>query len=130
MTPPPGAEVALAVVTGPRGVLLIERADRTPPLAFPGGKIELDETPQQAAAREVLEETGVHVRCSRTLGERTHPETGVRVVYLESTPISGAALNPDHREVAAAAWWPASSVLARLGPHLHAEVRAHLALRA
>ena len=50
-----------AVVRGGEG-LLVRRAN--PPDAglwgFPGGKIETGETIQQAALRELLEETGVH----------------------------------------------------------------------
>ncbi|MCA1744093.1 MAG: NUDIX domain-containing protein, partial [Desulfovibrionales bacterium] len=46
------------------GLILIRRAN--PPSqnmwAIPGGKIKLGETLQQAAEREVLEETGIVVR--------------------------------------------------------------------
>lgn len=36
---------------------------------FPKGTIELDETPEQAAVREILEETGHHVKIKAPLGE-------------------------------------------------------------
>lgn len=35
---------------------------------MPGGKIEADETAEQAAIREIAEELGVEVRLTRTLG--------------------------------------------------------------
>lgn len=53
-----------AVVFHKDAVLLVKRA--TPPnageWAIPGGKVKLGETLQQAAEREILEETGVHIR--------------------------------------------------------------------
>jgi len=38
-------------------------------IVFPKGTIEADETPEQAAIREVLEETGYHTRIVAPLGE-------------------------------------------------------------
>ena len=37
-------------------------------VVFPKGTIELDETPEQAAVREISEETGYHVRIKAPLG--------------------------------------------------------------
>jgi 8-oxo-dGTP pyrophosphatase MutT (NUDIX family) len=45
-------------------------------LAFPGGKIEPDETPAEAAVREVAEEAGLEIRQGGEIGRRTHPATG------------------------------------------------------
>jgi len=53
-----------AVVFHNGAVLLVQR--RNPPCAnewaIPGGKVRLGETLQQAAEREILEETGIHIR--------------------------------------------------------------------
>ena len=53
-----------AVVFHDRAVLLVER--RNPPCsnewAIPGGKVQLGETLQQAAEREILEETGIRIK--------------------------------------------------------------------
>lgn len=38
-------------------------------VVFPKGTIEQDETPEQAAVREILEETGYHVKIVAPLGE-------------------------------------------------------------
>jgi len=61
----PRVEVAVAVVEHD-GKFLIGRREAPAALAglweFPGGKVELHETPAAAAVRECLEETGLSVR--------------------------------------------------------------------
>ena len=53
-----------AVVFHDGAVLLVQR--RNPPCAdewaIPGGKVRLGETLQEAAEREILEETGIHIK--------------------------------------------------------------------
>ena len=43
---------------------------------FPGGKIELDETPEQALGREILEELGSEVKVLSLLDDSTHKFSG------------------------------------------------------
>ncbi len=62
--------VSVAIVRGDM-VLLVKRA-RQPSqgfYAFPGGKVEVGETLEQAAQRELLEETGLHAHNYRALRE-------------------------------------------------------------
>jgi 8-oxo-dGTP diphosphatase len=74
-----------AVVVHDRGVVLVRR--RQPPLAdawsLPGGAVELGEPLDEAVTREILEETGLHVRVGAVvdvLDRITHDVTG-RVQY-------------------------------------------------
>jgi ADP-ribose pyrophosphatase YjhB (NUDIX family) len=44
--------------------------------AFPGGRVEPDETSEEAIIREVMEETGLHVTIERELGPALRPAPG------------------------------------------------------
>ena len=56
------ADAALVVILGPGGVVLaVSRPHAHDDFGLPGGSVEPGETPEAAAIREVLEETGVVV---------------------------------------------------------------------
>lgn len=81
--------ISLAVTRRPGNeVLIVERAnpekigDSILRWAFPGGKIESDETPKQAAERETLEETGYAIDAYHLLGEKTIEQAGIHVSYF------------------------------------------------
>lgn len=60
-----------AVIRDSDGRLLLVRRARPPAAgrwSLPGGRIELGETPEQALAREVAEETGLRVSVGRPVG--------------------------------------------------------------
>ena len=84
--------VAVAVVTSELGVLVGRRVDGAPLWAFPSGKVERGESPDAAAVREVLEETGLRVRPAGVLGQRVHPQTGRSLVYVAAEPVHGTAV--------------------------------------
>lgn len=128
-TEPEPATVAAAVVTSGRGVLVAQRHDRSPPWTLPAGEIEPGESASQAAAREVMEETGLPVRITGEVGRRVHPRTGRTMVYLAAVPSS-----PDRTDVyvgdadeLAAVRWASLSEAEQLLPGLYEPVRAHLA---
>jgi ADP-ribose pyrophosphatase YjhB (NUDIX family) len=53
---------------------------------FPGGYVDLGETPEQAAVRETMEEVGMRVRAGRILGlyaDRENPNVAVAVFFAE-----------------------------------------------
>ena len=65
----PRLAVGAVVLRGDGAVLLVRRA-RPPAVGswtLPGGKVEDGETPEQAIAREVLEETGLRVEVGEIL---------------------------------------------------------------
>ncbi|GAA5190037.1 (deoxy)nucleoside triphosphate pyrophosphohydrolase [Rugosimonospora acidiphila] len=70
-------EVAVVVLVDPSGAVLMQLRDEYAPSspnlwALPGGQIEPGETPEQAARRELLEETGL------TAGELSPLWSGLR----------------------------------------------------
>lgn len=54
-----------------QGEILLQRRGDCNMWGFPGGALELGETPEQAAVREVKEETGLEVQPSRIIGVYT-----------------------------------------------------------
>jgi 8-oxo-dGTP pyrophosphatase MutT (NUDIX family) len=81
--------IVAAIVTSSEGVLITHRVDGTPPWGFVTGKIESGESPEDAAVREVKEETGLEVRIGDRIGDRVHPATGWTVIYMGAVPTEG-----------------------------------------
>ena len=111
-------------LTGTKG-LLIGRIDHKDSSgvrllwSLPKGHIETGETPEQAAIREVAEETGITSSISRSLGvidfwfmaggKRIH-KTVHHFLFLET----GGELEPQVSEVDEVSWFPLSEIIERL----------------
>src|SRR5688572_29353519 len=71
---------------------------------FPAGEVEPGESEEDAAVREAEEETGITVRAAICLGERVHPVTGRRMVYVACDAITGSARLADPEDLAQVEW--------------------------
>ena len=97
--------VVAAIVTSPLGVLVGHRLDDKPPWTFIAGEVEPGERPEDAAVREVKEETGLRVAAGEVIGERTHPKTGRKMIYMAARPTHGTdVFVGDSEELAEVRW--------------------------
>jgi 8-oxo-dGTP diphosphatase len=101
-----GPAIAASIVIDDRRVLLIRRRVPEGDLVwtFPAGKLEAGESGELAAVRETLEEVGLEVSAVKTLGDRIHPSTGRRMIYVVCGILSGVAHVADADELAEVAW--------------------------
>ncbi len=74
--PSPTADVIIELASG--GVVLVERKYPPPGWAIPGGFIEVGETAETCAVREVREETGLDVELVELLGVYSDPRRDPR----------------------------------------------------
>lgn len=100
--------IAAAIIVDHEQVLLVCRREREGDLlwTFPSGKVEPGESGEDAAVRETREEVGLAVSAVKTLGERIHPATGRRMIYVvcEVLAYSGDAYVADADELADVEW--------------------------
>ena len=119
--------IAVAVVIADGRVLVGRRpsdvADAAGRAEFPGGKVEAGESPEQAAARECREESGVEVRVNGLLDVVTAPSTlgPVEIHFHAAEPIDPeGAVDPPF------AWVPIGQLVASRFPAANAGVIARL----
>jgi len=105
-------KVAAGVIERDGHVLLAQRAAQAHQgglWEFPGGKLEPDETPAQALARELLEELGIQVTQSHPLIEVAH-DYGDKRVRLFVFVVSAFQGQPHGVEGQPLAWVAAKSL--------------------
>jgi 8-oxo-dGTP diphosphatase len=124
----PAGAVAAAVIVREGRVLLIRRRRPEGDLiwALPSGQVEVGETAQEAAERETKEETGLDVRAIKNLGERVHPTTGRRMIYLACQPGLGEPSIRDVEEIADLTWAAPDELAALIPGGFYAGVRTYL----
>ncbi len=98
--------IAIAVVEHNDGFLVGQRPPGKPLAGyweFPGGRVEGDESPEEAAVRECLEETGLHVVVVGSYASHLHTYTHdhVRLHFFACRPLA-----PDHRPLEPFRWVP------------------------
>ncbi|MFG2352616.1 NUDIX hydrolase [Streptomyces sp. NPDC048521] len=98
--------ISAAIITDGNRVLMVRRRVKEGELSwqFPAGGIEPGETPEEAAVRETLEETGLKVEAVSLIGQRVHPKTGREMSYTACTVVDGEAHVADEDELDAVAW--------------------------
>ena len=120
--------IAAAIVTSDRGVLVGRRNDGKPPWTFIAGEVEPGELPEDAAVREVKEETGLEVRAGRLIGERNpHPATRRHMIYMAARPTRGTDIFVGDEAELAEVRWVGLAEADQLLPGIFEPVREHLA---
>lgn len=120
--------IAAAVIVHGGRVLLVRRRITEGSLSWqlPAGEVEPGESADEAAVRETREETGLEVRATAPLGQRTHPATGRRMAYTACEVLDGVAVVGDEDEIDEVRW-AAAGELAGLVPYgFYAPVRDYL----
>jgi 8-oxo-dGTP diphosphatase len=109
--------VDIIIVCPQRGVVLVRR--RFAPLgwALPGGFVDYGESVENAAVREALEETSLHVRLEELFGVYSDPARDARrhtisTVFIASTDSPETVRGGD--DAAQAAFFPLSALPAPL----------------
>ncbi|MGV9320384.1 NUDIX hydrolase [Streptomyces sp. NPDC003660] len=103
--------VAGVVVREDGRLLAIRRADNGA-WQLPGGILELDETPEAGVAREVLEETGIHVEVAELTGVYKNLPRGIVALVFRCKPSGG--IERTSSESTAVSWLTPDEVSERM----------------
>ena len=119
--------VVAVIVTSTQGMLVGRRDDRRPLWGFISGELEPGELPEDAAVREVKEETGFDVRAGQVIGEHDHPATGRHVIYMAAKPTRGTSVFVGDEAELAEVRWVSLAEVDELLPGMFGPVREYLA---
>jgi 8-oxo-dGTP diphosphatase len=125
------APIAAAIIVKDGQVLMVRRRVKEGELSwqFPAGAVEADESPEDAAVRESMEETGLKVRATKRLGERVHPATGRTMVYIACDVVAGTPHVGDEEELAEVAWSDRATLASNVPSPLYEPVQDYLDVR-
>jgi 8-oxo-dGTP pyrophosphatase MutT (NUDIX family) len=133
MSPHPGPlrlprpAIVAAIVTSTLGVLVGRRNDGKPPWTFIAGEVEPGESAEDAAVREVKEETGCLIGTGEVIGERDHPATGRHMIYMAGHPTHGTDIFVGDEAELAEVRWASLAEADELLPGMYSPVRDYLA---
>ena len=97
-------KVSAAIIRRHNKILIAQRAaHRSQGLLweFPGGKIELNETPQEALQRECLEELGIKVAVGKQVHQVifSYPNQKVHLYFFEASILQGEPQCLEHNNL-------------------------------
>ena len=104
--------VIAAVIVEHNGRVLLQQRAMEPGRGgwtFPGGFLEIGETPEAGAIREAKEEVGLDVNLGRLQGVYARPDVGIVMIVYEGASTSDAAYVADH-ESTAVGWYDAGAI--------------------
>ncbi len=113
--------VALVLIRQNDSVLLVRQKDGEQYWSLPGGVMESGESIDQAAIREVKEETGLDVRLKRVVGLYSKPLEGALAVTFEGEIIAGT-LKQVTRETSDCCFFPLDQLPEPIRGHLRQRI--------
>ncbi|PIJ49759.1 8-oxo-dGTP diphosphatase [Erwinia sp. OLTSP20] len=126
-------QVAVGIIRNPQGEIFLARRPATSHMAnmweFPGGKIEANETAQQALVRELEEETGIEVTDLTPYDLADHHYPDVRVT-LHFFMVTGWRGEPYGREGQPHRWLAQNHLIASEFPPANHAIVARLVAEA
>lgn len=129
---------ASIIVEDGQGRILMQQRSDDGNWSYPGGRVEIDETVEDAARREVREESGLTVGALELLGvfsgtelDHIYPDGnevwGIDIVYI-SRDYRGTLSRPDG-EAARVGFFPINALPTPISPMNARQLEAYLALR-
>ena len=113
--------VVLVFIRQDDTILLVKQNDGEKFWSLPGGAVEMGESLEQAAVREVHEETGLAVRIQRVVGLYSKPDEASVAVAFEATVVGGA-LRPAVDEITECRYFALDDLPAHTREHFRQRV--------